>query len=228
MMASSQMHCCWTSICTRQSTSESWLFSTFSVTDVDLTNLVIACSIPWPILVNGVPKVLEIRPRTWGPWKLEFPYWHPVLFDVWYCSTVPLTKKPRDTLTKWIQTAKNIFKKKQPLGVEGRGRKHKTSSCSILAPCWGITLSSDGWGGWGQFLESPCSIIKCVPPRLLGHGSEGQAFSIVTSLQWELGSYQGYLSWIYRLHRASILAWLLSETSFAYKHWSSFEHMWLG
>lgn len=98
------------SSCTRQNTSESWLFSTFSVTDVDLTNLIIAFSIPWPILVNGVPKVFRNQALTMGTLKVRIPLltFCFILFDVWYCSTVPLTKKPRDTLTKWIQTAKNI------------------------------------------------------------------------------------------------------------------------
>lgn len=70
----------------------------FSVTDVDLTNLITACSIPWPILVNGVPEVSRNQVLIMGTLKVRIPsvtsYF--VLFDVYYCGTMSLTAKPRN------------------------------------------------------------------------------------------------------------------------------------
>lgn len=59
-------------------------FSTVSVTDVDLTNLIIACSIPWPILVNGVPEVFRNQTLNMGTLKVRIPSltFSFVLFDV--------------------------------------------------------------------------------------------------------------------------------------------------
>lgn len=64
--------------------------STFSVTDVDLTNLIIACSIPWPILVNGVPEVFINQALNMGTLEVRIPSLTScfVLFDVilWHCA----------------------------------------------------------------------------------------------------------------------------------------------
>ena len=64
-MASSQMHYRWSQ--QLHSPKHIWImaFSTLSVTDVDLTNLIIACSIPWPILVNGVPEVFRNQTKVY-------------------------------------------------------------------------------------------------------------------------------------------------------------------
>lgn len=58
--------------------------SAFSVTDVDLTNLIIACSIPWPILVNGVPEVFRNQVLITGTLEVRIPSLTSsfVLFDV--------------------------------------------------------------------------------------------------------------------------------------------------
>lgn len=58
--------------------------SAFSVTDVDLTNLITACSIPWPILVNGVPEVSRNQVLIMGTLKVRIPSltFYFVLFDV--------------------------------------------------------------------------------------------------------------------------------------------------
>lgn len=84
VMASSQMHCRWTQ--QLHSPKHVWIMavSAFSVTDVDLTNLIIACSIPWPILVNGVPEVFRNQVLITGTLEVRIPSLTSsfVLFDV--------------------------------------------------------------------------------------------------------------------------------------------------
>lgn len=98
VMASSQMHCRWPQLL--HSPKHIWVMAlgAFSVTDVDLTNLITACSIPWPILVNGVPEVSRNQVLIMGTLKVRIPsvtsYF--VLFDVYYCGTMSLTAKPRN------------------------------------------------------------------------------------------------------------------------------------
>lgn len=81
VMASSQMHCRWAQ--QLHSPKHIWIMavSAFSVTDVDLTNLTIACSIPWPILVNGVPGVFRNQVLIMGTLKVRLPS-----FDILFCS----------------------------------------------------------------------------------------------------------------------------------------------
>lgn len=176
-MASSQMHYRWTQ--QLHSPKHIWImaFSTFSVTDVDLTNLIIACSIPWPILVNGVPEVFRNQTLNMGTLKVRIPSltFSFVLFDVWYYSTVPLTKKPRDTLTKPIQTAKNI--EKQQL-------QHFSSLLgNNITELWWVRRVA-------PFQKAPAPLLNLLLPRLLGCGSAGQAFSTVSSLWSTVGTLQ--------------------------------------
>lgn len=158
-MASSQMHYRWTQ--QLHSPKHIWImaFSTFSVTDVDLTNLIIACSIPWPILVNGVPEDFRNQTLNMGTLKVRIPSLTLsfVLFDVWYYSTVPLTKQPRDTLTKWIQTAKNTKKQQLQHFSSLLGniiielwwvRKVKPPSSKPLLHCWAYAAQTSGPWEW--------------------------------------------------------------------------------
>lgn len=84
VMASSQMHCRWPQ--QLHSPKHIWVMalSALSVTDVALTNLITACSIPWPILVNGVPEVSSNQVLIMGTLKVRIPSLTScfVLFDV--------------------------------------------------------------------------------------------------------------------------------------------------